>query len=108
MPGESWPCDDYGQPLELLFQIIDLKGEILPLDIKVLQFFYKRQMLSRYDNDWLIKTYSKFTPRPGCCLKKPKKHHEAPFCTIAFENIKTLPSWETICNFHREIIQICK
>jgi hypothetical protein len=65
-------------------------------------------MVSRYDDDWLIKVYRKFTPKPGCSLKRPEEHHEAPFCTIDFEYIKTLPSWEAIHNFHPDIIQICK
>ncbi len=107
LPGEKWPCDDYGQPLELLFQIIDKDGDILPGEIKVLQFFYKRRMVSRYDDDWLIKAYKKFTPSSGCSLKRVTHDDHAPFCTMEFEKIQTLPSWEELHNIRPELCKQC-
>jgi uncharacterized protein YwqG len=92
--GESWPTNpETGQPLELIFQLVSLTGELpWPFEAQVVQFYHNYHWGElpyddSYPTDFQIKTYSRICPERQVLLPRP-----ALLPALAFTELRTQPA----------------
>lgn len=99
--GEEWPKSEAGTNIDFVFQVFNKDGIHLPGNIQLIQFYYDFEELpSFYDDDgWKVKIYEKLNPENSVKIERPDTIERPKFCSITFENKKSLPNWESIDDY---------
>ncbi len=103
--GETWPKakDDSGNycDLEFVFQIYNDGKNSLPEHIKLVQFYYDFESWpwNTDEDGWLVKIYENINLENYQYIEKPKHHDNVNYCELSFEQIKTLPHWDSLDDY---------
>jgi len=91
--GEKWPVTKDKRPLDFVFQFFNTSNNILPENIKLIQFYYDfdESPWSTKDDGWLVKVYEKLEKDNIIIIENPDPYKTQRYCEIQYENIKTLP-----------------
>lgn len=106
--GESWPYDESGT-LDFVLQVYNDGRMGLPDDVLLIQFFYNfEESPWESDNDgWLIKTYPSPSAAKAVTVARPITERQK-YCEIRFEEVMTVPDWESLSDTHPEIETIAE
>ena len=96
--GEKWPGMEYGSPATFICQVFNEKGNNLPEDIELVQFFYDYEdsPSNSSQNGWYIKIYTDLLVHDMEYIPTPEGIRKTKYCRIEYAPVKSLPTWEEL------------
>jgi uncharacterized protein YwqG len=97
--GEEWPKSKNGKYLDFVFQIFNNGENNIPINIKLIQFFYDWEDFpwDSGDDGWLVKIYETLNKERLLKIEKPFESETViKYCEVSFKSVKSLPDWEGI------------
>ena len=113
--GERWPTNpDTGQPLELIFQLVSLQGELpWPFEAQVMQFYHNYHWGElpyddSYPADFQVKTYRRICPERQVLLPRPAALPPLAFTALRTQPAPSLPDDDELADLAPEVQALCE
>jgi uncharacterized protein YwqG len=113
--GETWPTNpDTGQPLELIFQLVNDDGQLpLPFEAQVVQFYQNYHWGELpYDDgdsrDFRLKTYPRLRPELIAQVPRPAELPPIGFSYIRTQAAPSLPDDDELADIAPELQTLCE
>jgi uncharacterized protein YwqG len=106
--GEAWPLTKDGRPLQFIVQVFNEPGIELPASIQLIQFYYdfEEGPWQTSDEGWLVKIYEQLDRDKQQTIEKPAAVEDLLYCAIRYEKVQSLPSWEGIEVYSKEVTDL--
>jgi len=114
-PGETWPTNpDTGQPLELIFQLVNDDGHLpWPFEAQVVQFYQNYHWGELpYDDgnprDFRLRTYPRLRPELLTQVPRPAELPPIGFSYICTQAAPSLPDDDELADIAPELQTLCE